>query len=585
MNLFRSIRSSPLARQMMRRILLSIAIALVLTIVLSYLLLWPRLLSQSIHTALDLNGEIANQIDSNIVALSDTAKYITHSSGVEAALGEYFQQPSQQNFHRVKLSLNNAQSSISTIRGAVVECDGVQFNSIINITQEDLQWLDSEWYRRIVETHYLKGYTPVYTTSLATDQHSIAYATNYSSGTHDYVLTVFFNAYDLVRLVSTLSAETFNSFIITDYSGAEILLFEEEMPAVPQSAFLAVSDTWIKTSDGYYFISPVDSTGWLAIGFVNHASITATYLSTFLSALILCMLLCVFTICILLPLMYRITYPIKSLADSFSIAAKGDLSVRSNLKADNEIGMLSDIFNDMVASLSRHIENQIVYESNQQKLQYNLLIAQIDPHFIYNTMSIINALARQNRTDDIITINTALIKIMQNYLRIRSLDVSDTVAQELDMVQQYWIIQNMRYDSSVRLNVEVAPEVLEKTIPKNLIQPLVENSLFHGLIDEETGEFRGNIWLSISRKKDNLLIQVSDDGKGIDPVRLAQLQGPLHPETEEMLQPRGRHIGLSNIRRRLGYLYKGKDCVKVESVPGKGTRITLIIPILNDTDR
>lgn len=576
--MMKAIRSSILVRQMIRRLLLAVTIAFVVTALLSYLLLWPRLLNQSIQTALDLNTEIAAQIDSNITGMTDTAKYIIHSGDVGEALDHYFTTPNEQNFHRVRLALSHAQSSISNIRGAIIESEGIRFDSIINMTEEDLQWLETDWYQHIRDTEYLKDYTPIYKTELATDQHSMAYASNYYSGTNNYTLTVFFKAYDLVQTVDTLSAGTFNSYLITDYTGSEFLSFYDTMPDGPSELFLSVSDTYFKTSDGYYFVSPVESTGWLSIGFINHSTIISTYLATFLSAIILCVLLCVLALCILIPVIYRMTYPIKSLTDSFTVAASGDLTVRSKIESDNEIGELSNMFNDMVSNLSTHIENQIVYESNQQKLQYNLLIAQIDPHFIYNTMSIINVLARQNRTDDIVMINSALIKIMQNYLRIRALDVSDSVAQEIDMVQQYWIIQNMRYDNHVNLNIDVPQELLDASIPKNLIQPLVENALFHGLIDEDTGEMNGNIWIRIRREGNNLLIQIEDDGHGIDPERLQKLKAPLQPETTEMLQPRGRHIGLSNIRRRLSYLFNNTNCVQVESTINQGTIITLFLP-------
>lgn len=143
---------------------------------------------------------------------------------------------------------------------------------------------------------------------------------------------------------------------------------------------------------------------------------------------------------------------------------------------------------------------------------YNLLIAQIDTHFIYNTMSIINSFARQGKTQEIITANSALIKIMQNCLRVKTIDVTDTVEQEMDVVKQYWIIENMRYENEVELLWDIPKTLYKENIPKNLIQPIVENCLFHGLVDEETGVMMGTITV-LMRKTDNYLqLRISDNG-------------------------------------------------------------------------
>ncbi len=215
-------------------------------------------------------------------------------------------------------------------------------------------------------------------------------------------------------------------------------------------------------------------------------------------------------------------------------------------------------------------------------MKYNLMIAQIDSHFIYNTMSIINALARKNKTKDIIAINSALLKILQNNLRVRSTDITDTVEQEIDLVKQYWIIENMRYDNHARLFWDVDPKLYSALIPKNLIQPIVENCLFHGLMNQDTGSIEGEIHIFMEQTPEQFMIRISDNGHGIPEEKLRFLNNP--GELTAQISQRGKHIGLSNIRQRLEYIYKGTAKMTIESDQGTIVTITLPRQPVNDRD-
>ena len=232
----------------------------------------------------------------------------------------------------------------------------------------------------------------------------------------------------------------------------------------------------------------------------------------------------------------------------------------SDIKSGDEIENLSNIFNDMVSSLKGHIDDRIAHEHREQEMKYSLLLSQIDPHFICNTMNIINFLAREERCKEVIEINTALISLLQDRLGVEDFRILDTVAQEIKAVRDYLLIQNYRYENNATIDWRVDDEVSELNIPKNIIQPLVENALFHGLMDEGTGEIRGHVVIEIRKIEDSLLVCVQDDGKGIDAEKLNQLS-----KYETKKEERGKHIGLRNIRERLTYLYHQTDCMVIES--------------------
>ena len=188
------------------------------------------------------------------------------------------------------------------------------------------------------------------------------------------------------------------------------------------------------------------------------------------------------------------------------------------------------------------------------------------------TINSINYLARKKRCEDIVTVNSALIAILKDRLRVNDIQITDTIANEIRVVNQYIEIEKFMYDGELEVEWNIDSEFMEEQIPKNMIQPLVENALFHGLIDEESGEFCGKIRITVYKTEtQQIVLCVEDNGGGMDKNRLDEIRSlKFNPED------RGRKIGLSNIFGRLYYLYGNADCMKIESELGKGTKITIV---------
>ena len=159
-------------------------------------------------------------------------------------------------------------------------------------------------------------------------------------------------------------------------------------------------------------------------------------------------------------------------------------------------------------------------------------------------------------------------------MRLKDFQIYDTVKQEVLTVQRYLKIQEYRYGKKVEVSWNVSQEVKECNIPKNLIQPLIENSLFHGLADEDTGEIGGYIKIDIYQRDNDLLIRVTDSGRGMTPSKVQKLRAE---QADTSLKGRG--IGISGIRERLKILYHDKYAFSIESTIGRGTAVQ--IEILN----
>lgn len=282
-------------------------------------------------------------------------------------------------------------------------------------------------------------------------------------------------------------------------------------------------------------------------------------------------------ILLMIPLVRRFTRPLGEVSRQMREIARGNLKARVRIVSADEIAEVGKSFNIMAEKLQDNIDKIIIQEKREQKMRYSLLISQVDPHFIYNTMNTITYLAQKGKNKDVITVNKAMIEILKDRLRIEIEDVFDTVQQELNVVRQYLIIQSYRYEDTFKARFTVEDADRELYIAKNILQPLVENALFHGILcnkDEEGEIIGGCIDIRITRREKSLEICVKDNGSGMSEEQRQELEEPSGRYI------RGEHIGIRNIKERILYLY-GETCrFSIASKQGEGTTVILEVPVI-----
>ncbi len=555
---------SRIIKKLLVRILCTGLCTLLLSVVCYFSFYWSSLRNSAIASASAINAEIANQIDTSIENLTDTCQYLLNSTELMNKLFTYYQDPSTSNSSDINLTLHSLIISMHNIRAVYISGpDGSYFHSLNTLAEEEEAQFETEIYQQVKNNVHKQGYSSIYTTTTdATTYYLMAYFYNFDIGSRNFTMTVFFNATSMVKTVENLSTASFDGCVLTNY--LQDTFYETgdtgSIAELSQDVFTYSASSYINYANGYYFSDSVSTTSWNIISYMNYQTLFSNFTQQFVLSLFLTILLLVVLTLLLVPILYRLIRPVNELNQTMQKVVQGDLSCYASVDTDDELGELSRVYNQMIDSLNRHIETILQYEMNEQRMIYNLLIAQIDTHFIYNTMSIINAFARQGKTQDIIRANTALIKIMQNCLRVKTIDVTDTIEQEMDVVNQYWIIENMRYDNEVQLFWEVDEGLYRDNIPKNILQPIVENSLFHGLVDEETGILVGEIRISITKADGQYRIRIADSGCGFPENLLLFFNQP--DESMQELNERGRHIGLINIRQRLAYIYKKKASMR-----------------------
>lgn len=283
---------------------------------------------------------------------------------------------------------------------------------------------------------------------------------------------------------------------------------------------------------------------------------------------------------ILIRVMLNITKPVAILSAAMKKVGEGDLQTHAEIATHDEFEYLGRGFNNMVDQIDRQVQETLQHEKDKHMLEQEVLIAQINPHFIYNTLNTIIHLARKERNGDIITLTNSFIELLQDGIHLSKNKIFSSIEQELRIIQNYMCIQNYRYKDLFLLSVSCSDKLMEELIPASMIQPLVENALFHGIAPLG---LPGKIWLILEEMEltgeSGLKISVMDEGIGIKQEQIAQIL------SHEPPKQRGRnHVGLYNVVKRLELLYGTDYRLQITQREGGGTVVEIVIPLREKTE-
>lgn len=262
-----------------------------------------------------------------------------------------------------------------------------------------------------------------------------------------------------------------------------------------------------------------------------------------------------------------LTNPLIILADKLVDVGNGDFTSTVNISGSREISHLSRSFNDMIRHIDRLIKKNYMAELNEKTARITALEAQLNPHFLYNTLQAVSTEALLNDQMKIYDMITSLASGLR--YTIKGGDYVP-LCQEMNYVENYIFLQKIRMEERLHITCNIAPETADFLIPKISIQTLVENSILHGIGPDQDSI---SIEVTAALSEDYLYITIQDDGCGIDTEHLNSIFDSFHQST----QPRN-NIGLANLYSRLKLLYQEQADLKIETKKGSYTIITLIIP-------
>lgn len=287
-----------------------------------------------------------------------------------------------------------------------------------------------------------------------------------------------------------------------------------------------------------------------------------------------------FVICILIIFVLsiywlkKITRPLYLLDKAMRDAGRGNLGITISKVPQNEIGFIIKRFNEMTVNISDLIKRNEEQEKRKRELEIETLQAQINPHFLYNTLNMIKwmgaVIKAKNIVESIVALSNILRPIFSNPNTMCS------IKEEIEYLDNYIKIMNWRFGNKISFLFNIPKETEELKIPRFILQPLIENSISHGIEEQMEASININIEANIV---DNILyITVYDTGTGISEKELLIINERLRGSLYDELAAWEKGIGLTNVNRRIGLNFGVQYGIKVESIYGEGTKITLNLP-------
>ncbi|MGN7761853.1 sensor histidine kinase [Paenibacillus sp. 22594] len=307
-------------------------------------------------------------------------------------------------------------------------------------------------------------------------------------------------------------------------------------------------------------------TGWKIVGVAYYDEIVTTKrdLNHFLIWFLGFVILGVIVLSIFLS--WLIASPIRKLERTVKLVGEGDLNTPIDVSGAYEVEQLSRRFNLMLQRI-RQLMDQIIYEQEtKRKGELEVLQSQINPHFLYNTLNSVIRLAERGKTDEVVT----MIQSLSKFFRISLSKGKNmiTMQEELDHIRHYLVIQSFRFKNKFRYEIKAQDEVLTYQTIKLILQPIVENALYHGI---EMMPDEGLITITAELQEGLIVIRISDNGLGMNQETLKTILSGGKSNG-------GSGVGVRNVNERIGLVYGREYGLTFESEIEEGTTVTVIFP-------
>ncbi|MBY0013209.1 sensor histidine kinase [Paenibacillus typhae] len=452
------------------------------------------------------------------------------------------------------------------------------------------------WFKKVMET---KGIYWLYiddkeeflsTTKGSINKLSLIRQVSYPEYNSTGVIMVQVNQNELNNMLSQEPFET----IITDEQGYIVAAKNPQLVGTTLASFDIgvnlesqtdkVIQTQVKGEDSYVILDEMSPE--LSISKLKIISVfeTKSILSGANKVSVLGLLIISGVLLVALVMVYIIslltTNRLLRLSRQLNQVALGNLNIVSHIDGTDEIGQLSRQFNYMVSSINQLISQ--VIESNeknsrleiaQREIKLKMMASQIHPHFLFNALESIRMNAHLKGEKEIANIVRLLGKLMRKNLEVGR--ERAPLKEEIEMIRSYLEIQKFRYEDRLMYEINFDSKAAEVLIPPLIIQPLVENSLVHGL---ENKEGTVHVCVSVTMQENEIQVNVSDDGVGMSSQRLAEIMEVITKAEEEQRS----RIGMRNVHQRLVLYYGEQHGLKIASEEGRGTEISFSIP--SDSD-
>lgn len=317
-------------------------------------------------------------------------------------------------------------------------------------------------------------------------------------------------------------------------------------------------------------VKTVNYTGWKIVGISYMDELVAAKRDIYNYVWFIVITGIIFIIAIFSVISAKISQPIKELEKSMKLVEEGNFDINIDVRGEDEVVELSRTFNIMVSRIRELMDQILVEQEAKRKSDLNALQAQINPHFLYNTLDSIVWMAENGKSQDVITMVTALARLFRISIS-KGKDVI-YVEQELEHARNYMIIQKIRYKNKFRFEINADKEALSHKTLKLILQPIIENSIYHGIeymVDE------GLIKINVRTTENKLIYEISDNGLGMKQEVLENILSFKSKNTG------GSGVGVKNVHERIQLSYGKEYGLAIESELEEGTTVTITIPLID----
>lgn len=583
-------RSKPLQSSLRLRILVFfLLVSFVSILVLSvtfYFVSADIIKKNSEKLLIDLIDQIANEVNSLFVDAHRTLRMVANDPKIQQVLRNPY--PSSiSELYSIELEVDNqlsfVQSYVKDIFGIyIVGANGTQYKSNFFSGREG-DWHDTWWYQEVsrsYDTFWLGPHNGAFIVE-TTDQPIITVGESIIDKASGDSLGIVLLDIEVKTLEELLEAnlEGFGNILLADADRRVVCSIPQlildpkrnQMFSPVSHEVTPINSEEYRTEGYLVYSSQIGMNNWLTIGMIPQSQLTKDMKSITTFIIVLIIAVCIIDALVALYFTGKVANPIKKLMMLMKQVETGDFDVNMEIASKDELGKLSESFNVMVKKLDNSMKMLFENQRKLRKAELRALEAQINPHFLYNTLDSVCWLARAERSDEIINTVVALTKLLR--IGLSRGDEIITIGNEVEHVNNYLIIQKMRYRKKFDYIIDVPEEIKEYKILKLILQPLAENALYHGIKSKME---KGTIRISAGENSNTIAFSISDTGIGMSQKQIAVLEKSL--EDKDSTKAEG--IGLKNVNERMKIYFGEEYGLSFESEEGVGTTVNFKIPII-----
>lgn len=578
----------PLRHKLLAVVVISASLSSLLLGIIAYFSTGTLMMEKEKQTAIQSLTLVQQQFENMIREAESLSGMITNDSAVQSSLRRNFFNRAEQ--YSYDLEITSQINKISVFQNYIDSFSIIGHNGLLSNSKPYTFNRDSyfyeDWYANLFSANRAVWY-PVHEGSFAVTtllhDNYISYGipvNNLATGNAMGILLIDIKENTVAQILND-SVGPNNIQCLLD-SGRNPILWSGSLPYedIAQRTdslsdnMLAPDQTVFAASNasGEYVISTRLTNGWTLVNIIPEADLLASSIRTGITLLLA---IAVISFCFYLisrRVTRAITQPITVMTEKMHLVEQGDFSIQMPIEGNDELSVLSSSFNLMIEKINLLVEEGYKKNLELQKTELKALQAQINPHFLYNTMESISWLARDHRDDDVVKIILALTTFFR--LGLSSGKEVISVQDEINHAASYVSIQLFRYSNKLDYTIQI-DETLQNSLTqyqtvKLILQPIIENAIYHGIKPQQ--KF-GHIHIHIKDGGNTILFEVQDNGKGMDAWQLDSLNKSI--QSSESLS---KSYGLKNVDSRIKLYFGQAYGLSFRSQQNAGTIVTITIP-------